>query len=180
MCVYSHVSVCIIHRTLGYFSTSFTPHTTICVYTAAAGLTIVLTDAVKLYVGYLRPVFYDICVPDDTYESCTNDDDSDARKSFPSGHASLSFCGLGLLSFYLERRFGVSKFRIPNSSRPPTTVGFTRIVSILCKTPLVLAGFIAASRVVDNKHFPADVVGGSVLGFSLSFWIDGIWNNELS
>ena len=35
--------------------------------------------------------------------------------------------------------------------------------------PLLLAGWIALSRVVDNHHFPSDVVGGSILGLLVAF-----------
>jgi diacylglycerol diphosphate phosphatase/phosphatidate phosphatase len=103
--------------------------------------------------------------------------------SFPSGHASTSFCGLGLLSFYLECRFGVSSLRkwnedaetgelILNQTRP---VRLERIKSVISYAPLILAGFIAASRVVDNKHFPADVIGGAILGASIAKLVHGVW-----
>lgn len=166
-----------------------------------------LTDVIKAYVGYLRPIFYDVCVPDDQYQTCTTGEDSnEARQSFPSGHSSLSFCGLGLFSCYLEQRFGVSKFRATSrhpSFVPPSepddeedddehhgrghdqssyhcrNIALARILSILSKSPLLLAGFVATSRIVDNHHFPADVVGGSVLGFSIALWIHNIWNEKL-
>lgn len=132
----------------------------------------------KVYVGYLRPVFYDICVPDETYTICTSDEADEARKSFPSGHASMSFCGLGLLSFYLEKRFGVSRFRTVGPERTtanPKSLVMAKIWSVLSKTPLILAGYISTSRVVDNKHHPADVVGGATLGLSIALWIHNVW-----
>lgn len=186
-------------RMLGYFSDSFNPHRTFCVYLAGIGLTLILTDVIKVYVGYLRPIFYDLCVPDDEYQTCTSGDDEndEARLSFPSGHSSLAFCGLGLFSSYLEQRFGVSKFReqqarggqhsiVPSSetdhhhnrSDHHHPIRLSRIYSILSKAPLLLAGFIATSRIVDNHHFPADVVGGAVLGFSIALWIHNIWSVE--
>lgn len=147
-------------------------------YLATLGITLLATDAIKTYAGYLRPIFYDQCVPDDEYQTCLGGEDvEDARKSFPSGHASISFCGLGLLSFYLERRFGASHFR--NGGGEDTQhvkrLAVARILSVLSKTPLLLAGYIAASRIVDNKHHPADVVGGATLGLSVSLWIHNIW-----
>ena len=45
---------------------------------------------------------------------------------------------------------------------------YMRILSILCYSPMVVAIFIAASRVHDNMHFPADVVGGALLGGSVA------------
>ncbi len=166
-------------------STKFSRHRTVCEYFAALGLTLFVTNGIKNYVGYLRPIFYDICVPDEDYQTCTSEEVEDARKSFPSGHASISFCGLALLSFYLEGRFGISKLRVPTitsssidveRTRPSQhTIFFARVASVLSKSPLLLAIYIAASRVVDNKHFPADVVGGSAIGFSIALWIHGIW-----
>lgn len=159
-------------------------HRTACVYLVAQGLNLLLTNAIKYYVGYLRPIFYDVCIPDETYEACTSGEgEQEARKSFVSGHSSMAFCGLGLLSFYLERRFGLSSLQVlrwhPESGlvlldyqRP---LRLARMASIVSYTPLLLAGFIAASRVVDNKHFPADVVGGSVLGLAVASWIHKLW-----
>lgn len=153
-------------------------------YSASVGLTMILTNSMKLYAGYLRPIFYDICLPDDDYEYCSSGDDNGARKSFPSGHSSTSFCGLGLLSFYLEHRFGLSSLRKwhldPSNGeltlRQIRPVRFERINSIVCHAPLLLAGFIAASRVADNKHFPADVVGGSILGASIAKMVHSVWH----
>ena len=169
---------------VGYTTTDI--HKTACVYGIAIGLTSWLTNSAKVYVGYLRPLFYNVCVPDDTYEYCTSGQDNGARKSFPSGHASLSFCGLGLLSLYLECKFGVSSLRTwhPDSvsgtlvltqRRRTVVVGLERIISILCYAPIVVAGFIATSRIVDNKHFPADVVGGSILGATVAKIVHCIW-----
>jgi membrane-associated phospholipid phosphatase len=50
-----------------------------------------------------------------------------------------------------------------------------RIKSVISYAPLILAGFIAASRVVDNKHFPADVIGGAILGASIAKLVHGVW-----
>jgi membrane-associated phospholipid phosphatase len=157
-------------------------HKTICVYLCGIGLTAMLTNCIKLYVGYLRPIFMDQCQPDDTYEDCTSDNEREMRLSFPSGHASVSFCGLCLFSYFLEHQFGISASRILIYDKPSgqlvmahQSVKYKRIVSILCYSPIFLACFIAASRVVDNYHFPADVVGGTVLGGSVSLLVHGIW-----
>jgi membrane-associated phospholipid phosphatase len=57
-------------------------------------------------------------------------------------------------------------------SKPPFRY---RCLSVLSLAPLALALFIAASRVVDNRHFPADVVGGAVLGGSIAVFVHGLW-----
>jgi diacylglycerol diphosphate phosphatase / phosphatidate phosphatase len=131
---------------------------------------------VKAYVGYLRPIFYDQCIPDENYVACTGDGAEESRRSFPSGHASSSFCGLGLLSFYLEQRFGASTFRkVMAPDDDAKSLAMARLLSLASKTPLIAAGFISASRLVDSMHHPADVVGGATLGLSVAYWIHNIW-----
>lgn len=158
-------------------------HKTVCVYFCAIGLTAALTNFIKLYVGYLRPIFIQNCEPDSNYEYCTSESDREMRLSFPSGHSSLSFCGLGILSFFLEMRYGITGSRVlvlhkhsgelSMGYRHP--VRYRRIISILCYFPMVIAGFISTSRLVDNFHFPADVVGGTLLGASVAWFSHGTW-----
>ncbi|PQP96647.1 lipid phosphate phosphatase 2 isoform X2 [Prunus yedoensis var. nudiflora] len=73
-------------------------------------ITGVVTDAIKNAVGRPRPDFFWRCFPDgkDVYDQwggvLCHGKDSDIKeghKSFPSGHASWSFAGLGFLSLYL-------------------------------------------------------------------------------
>jgi membrane-associated phospholipid phosphatase len=212
---------CLVQCTICYF-TSFKKqqrqripedlHNTACVYLLTFGITMLTTEFIKLYAGYLRPVFFDYCEPDANYQECTSDaarnGDENYRMSFPSGHASASFCGMTLLTLYLHTHFGVATKRIYYhqvavvpatdaavsaidnqdngiSSVPCNThrlvaqfqqpLGYTRLISILALLPMGLAIFIAASRVHDNKHFPADVVGGSVLGTSVAVYVYGLW-----
>jgi diacylglycerol diphosphate phosphatase / phosphatidate phosphatase len=161
-------------------------HATVCIYLVALGLTQMTTGLLKMYCGYLRPIFYSICEPDQDYESCTGDTGSSEsyRRSFPSGHASTSFCGLTLLTLFIHTRFGVPSLQrkllsataTTPSSRPSNLDPFKhRSISIVSLIPMGIALFIAASRVVDNKHFPADVVAGSVLGASIANFVHGLW-----
>jgi membrane-associated phospholipid phosphatase len=164
-------------------------HATVCVYTVALATTTLATECTKVYVGYLRPIFYDQCQPDDDYQECTGDDGDDIRKSFPSGHSSMAFCGLTLLTLFLHARFGVASQRYYQRvagagngegqqwvrETIQVGIGWSRFISVLALLPMGLALFIAASRVHDNKHFPADVVGGSLLGASISVHIHGLW-----
>lgn len=208
--------------------------TTICTYCIALGLTGLVTECIKNYVGYLRPIFYDLCQPNDDYSACTNTG-SDFRKSFPSGHASVSFCGLSLLTFYINQHYGLPSITILKSipMMPSTTTTSTlivpagngideaggngmlsndgqqideddnnheqiittkcyqviktyqvkknysifyyRIISILSLIPICIALFIATSRVHDNKHFPADIIAGAIIGYSIATFIYGLW-----
>ncbi|AQK88215.1 Lipid phosphate phosphatase 2 [Zea mays] len=76
----------------------------------------------------------------------------EGHKSFPSGHSSWSFAGLGFLSWYLagkvkafDRRGHVAKL----------------CVVLL---PLLLAAMVAVSRVDDYWHHWQDVFAGGILG----------------
>jgi diacylglycerol diphosphate phosphatase / phosphatidate phosphatase len=159
-------------------------HATLCIYLVALSLTLLATDLLKIYCGYLRPIFYAICQPDETYETCTGDTGSSEsyRRSFPSGHASTSFCGLTLLTLFIHTRFGAPCWQrkqlqmiATNATRSTLDPLQYRIISIFSLVPMGVACFIAASRVVDNKHFPADVITGTVLGASIANFIHGLW-----
>ncbi|XP_051149133.1 lipid phosphate phosphatase 2-like isoform X1 [Andrographis paniculata] len=124
-------------------------------------ITGVLTDAIKDGVGRPRPDFFWRCFPDgrDQYDRfgnviCHGDpgDIKEGHKSFPSGHTSWSFAGLGFLSLYLsgkikcfDRRGHVAKLCI---------VFF----------PILLACLVAVSRVDDYWHHWQDVFAGGLLG----------------
>lgn len=158
-------------------------HNTVCVYFVATALVALSTNTIKNYVGYLRPVFYDLCQPNDDYEECTNQDSLDARKSFPSGHSSLAFSGMTLLTMYLLRKFGVYSTTVTAVQQQDNAVmlqytkpkSSQKAMSVLCLAPMAIACFVAASRLHDNMHFPADVVGGAVLGTALAWFTNGIW-----
>lgn len=76
----------------------------------------------------------------------------EGHKSFPSGHTSWSFAGLGFLSWYLAGKITVFDRR--------------GHVAKLCIVlfPLLVAAMIAISRVDDYWHHWQDVCTGGVLG----------------
>jgi len=73
-----------------------------------------VTEFIKNYVGYLRPIFFSECHPDNDYETCTNEDFDlqELHKSFISGHASFAFWGCTLFTTFLERTFGLSSVEV--------------------------------------------------------------------
>ena len=83
----------------------------------------------------------------------------DGWRSFPSGHSSFSFSGLGYLSLFFAGQFRV--FR-PNTD-------LARI--LVTAAPLVGAFLVAASRVEDYRHDKYDVTAGSLLGLLTAFLI---------
>ncbi|GAQ84954.1 lipid phosphate phosphatase [Klebsormidium nitens] len=128
-------------------------------------LTSVATDSVKLAAGRLRPDFSSRCFPNGQESfsvpgepACTGlaSDVIEGRKSFPSGHSSLSFAGLGYLALYLGGKSGTFRGRF----QLPTYVPFF--------LPLIGATVVAVSRVRDYWHHWQDVTVGSLLGFGLA------------
>ncbi|CAA2991870.1 lipid phosphate phosphatase 2-like [Olea europaea subsp. europaea] len=124
-------------------------------------ITAILTDAIKDAVGRPRPDFFWRCFPDgkDEYDRWGNvvchgkeSDIKEGHKSFPSGHTSWSFAGLGFLSLYLS-----GKMKAFDRSGH---------VAKLCIVflPILSACLVGVSRVDDYWHHWQDVFAGGVLG----------------
>ncbi|KAG2625980.1 hypothetical protein PVAP13_3KG281000 [Panicum virgatum] len=113
-------------------------------------ITGVLTDAIKDGVGRPRPNFFWRCFPDGvpkfnnitTQVMCHGDPAviKEGHKSFPSGHSSWSFAGLGFLSWYLAGKMKAFDRR-----------GHVAKLCIVL-LPLLLAAMVAVSRVSDYWH----------------------------
>ncbi|XP_042387137.1 lipid phosphate phosphatase 2-like [Zingiber officinale] len=125
-------------------------------------ITGVITDAIKDAVGRPRPDFYWRCFPDgvpnyepNTTRAICHGEKSvirEGHKSFPSGHSSWSFAGLGFLSWYLAGKLKAFDGR--------------GHVAKLCIVflPLLAAALVAISRVDDYWHHWQDVFTGGFLG----------------
>jgi len=176
-------------------------HSTLCVFWVANALNRIATESVKNYTGYLRPIFYEECVPDDQYQGCTSDDIGEGiRKSFPSGHSSSSFVGFTLLTLFIHANFGYGNYKriqdqkrlhlliaaarhssdstsiIPDTLETDAVSSLrARVISTLALFPMGVATYIAAQRVRYNMHFPADVVGGSIMGGGIAVFVHGLW-----
>ncbi|MFH2009204.1 MAG: phosphatase PAP2 family protein [bacterium] len=123
----------------------------------AISLTLFITAVLKINVGRLRPDFLERCQPNASLE-CQGDpaEVREGRKSFPSGHSSISFAGGVFLSLYLWGK--LSPLSGPGA--------FWKIPVILA--PIMGAAVIAGSRVTDNRHHWEDVFVGALLGGSVS------------
>lgn len=130
----------------------------------ALAAAITFTNTFKNLVGRPRPDFLDRCQPlpgatNPTPFTLSNSSVctqtiylADGYRSWPSGHSSTSWSGLGFLALFMAGRLNVLDTR--------GQVWKTA----LCLVPLCLAGFIAVSRLIDNRHHPFDVICGSILG----------------
>lgn len=123
-----------------------------------------LTDIFKNAIGRPRPDLIARCKPAAstphntlvTIDVCTEKTNThllqDGWRSYPSGHSSFAFAGLGWLSLFLASQ--------THCLRPRAS----HITVMLCLAPLVGAALIAISRLEDYRHDVFDVVSGSVLG----------------
>ncbi|XP_019160235.1 PREDICTED: lipid phosphate phosphatase 2-like [Ipomoea nil] len=130
-------------------------------------ITAVITDSIKDAVGRPRPNFFWRCFPDGKDEGnydalgdviCHGkaSDIKEGHKSFPSGHTSWSFAGLGFLSLYLA-----GKIKAFDSKGH---------VAKLCLIflPLLVAALVGISRVDDYWHHWTDVFTGGIIGLVVS------------
>jgi len=135
-------------------------------------LTSFITDLVKNTVGRPRPDLLSRCKPSPdtpsntlvTIAVCTETNHHtlhDGWRSFPSGHSSFSFAGLGFLSIFLAGQLRI--FRHAHGGRDLSR-------ALLCLTPLLAAALIAISRCEDYRHDVYDVCCGSLLGFVVAYW----------
>lgn len=128
-------------------------------------LTVLITDTLKLLVGRPRPYFASVCVGYVTGSEteCTGDAYAveDGRKSFPSGHSSLSFSAAVFLACYLAAKLGFDN---------PTGSARTWKMCVVLAPPFA-AALVAASRTIDYHHHYADVVAGAVLGTAVAMTV---------
>lgn len=147
-------------------------------YAEALVLTLGVTQMTKVLAGRLRPDFQDrvrlyYCdepsvpagidcagVPSNGLE----DRDTDLRRgrqSFFSGHASISMVSATFVSMVIGGRFVWGD----RAQGDPLSIG----LGIAAQGALMtFAGFVAASRVDDGRHFASDVMVGSLVGFALA------------
>lgn len=129
-------------------------------------ITGVITDAIKDSVGRPRPNFFQRCFPNkkpvfdkDTGDVVCNGMKAvikEGYKSFPSGHTSWSFAGLGFLSWYLSGKVRVFDRR--------GNIGKLCVVLL----PLLIAALIGITRVDDYWHHWTDVFAGGLIGLTVS------------
>lgn len=141
-------------------------------FAIALVMTSFITDIVKNAVGRPRPDLIARCKPQQgtkpntlvTIDICTETARhmlQDGWRSFPSGHSSFSFAGLGFLSLFFAGQLHI--FRHEAGSRDLSR-------ALLCLVPLLGAALIAISRCEDYRHDVYDVCVGGTLGFAVAYW----------
>ncbi|KAJ5667692.1 uncharacterized protein N7477_006262 [Penicillium maclennaniae] len=164
------------------------------------------TQGLKTLVGKPRPDLLAICNPDVSdiashvvsglgeslqgaavlvdWTICRDQSDLvrvDGFSSFPSGHSSFSFAGLGYLTLWLSSKFSVAFPYLPQypvegrdfsderasvrtrGAAPPV------LLMILAFVPTATACFIAASRWMNYRHHGFDVLFGSAIGIFFAY-----------
>lgn len=143
-------------------------HVTILGLIISLFFTYLLTAILKKSVGRPRPDLISRCKPElGTPEHdlvsiavCTQTNPhilNDGFRSFPSGHSSWAFSGLGYLSLFLAGQM--------HTYRPRADLA--RV--LLSVAPLVGATLVALSRVADYRHDKYDVTFGSLLGIIVAY-----------
>ncbi|PJF16821.1 hypothetical protein PSACC_03397 [Paramicrosporidium saccamoebae] len=120
-------------------------------------ITVQLTTLIKPMVGRPRPDFLARCDPDPSILSkvvCRGPIKlvHEGRRSFPSGHTSASFGGLGYAGFFLAGQLGV----FDGEGHV-----YKLVVSML---PFLLAGCVGLTRIIDYRHHWQDVLAGAIIG----------------
>jgi len=146
----------------------------------ALGLTLFLTSLSKIFFGRQRPNFYAMCdykgyrtavetgdfteyfsltqanTPGDvSFCRATLREVNESMMSHPSGHASLTFAGLGFLALFLHHML---------VSHKPTRRHHLWKAIVFC-VPMFIAVMVAATRTRDYWHNYDDTIMGGLLGF---------------
>jgi len=127
-------------------------------FTIAIGLGEGTTAGLKKFVGRLRPNFYKMCEFNFETRECDAPSASviQSRKSFPSGHSSMSFCAWIVVVLYLFGKIEITSGR--------GGIGKKRVQALCVISFLSVPVYVAASRIRDLWHFPSDVLAGAAIG----------------
>ena len=137
---------------------------------------------------------YNVGRPRPNFNKYWFDDPKDARKSFPSGHATFSFSIYFLLSIYLiQTLYNIRNYIIYNNKVNKHELQLNSIISdknidiyfglniliyfrnymiiclLLCLSPGIFALYVGCTRLTDYKHHYSDVLAGILIGVSSSF-----------
>jgi len=200
------IATCAWVRFLRHKDSHFAKHealTAVCALILSGGISTFFTDAVKHLVGRPRPNFVAYC----QWVEATGcgKPAPDAWASFVSGHSSLAFATLTILSLYLLTVMRASRRQaaLNTASAAATATTPTDVVAVVvqcevqaddkvtiarrielatspdnvawiycvCLIPMLLAGWIAVTRVMDYWHNTDDILGGSAIGLGCALLV---------
>ena len=124
-----------------------------------------IAEIVKNYVGYLRPNTYQMLGSENGDVTCSNGDINYSENwykvhhSFPSGHAVMGASVFFYLSLYLLGK--VQPCRPQDVSLNNFLID---LMTFLSFTPYYFGIWVAASRVREHYHHPADIIMGLFIG----------------
>jgi len=146
-----------------------------------------LTDIIKNSVGRLRPDYLSRCFDlsgDETLEilpkinvhwpganpGCNNTETSEirtGRRSFPSGHASISTSAWLFLSLSL-RQIAVDNLQLNDKKIADISMALN-FTAVIMPFGLLVPLVISISRFTDNRHHPTDIMAGAALGAFIAY-----------
>jgi len=132
--------------------------------TLTLGLNGDVTNIIKVLVGRPRPDYFWRCYPNGSIPpsmKCDGNPDEiqEGRKSFPSGHASFAFCGLGFISLYLAGKLHCFQARGRGQ-------GWKLCLAL---APLTCALSLTLTRYSDYRHHWQDITVGSIIGMFFAY-----------
>ncbi|QKX63305.1 uncharacterized protein TRUGW13939_10474 [Talaromyces rugulosus] len=161
--------VCLIAWSIISRPSAYKFHITLLALISSLMTTPLITDIIKNTVGRPRPDLISRCRPQRgtpehellTISICTQTNEhllQEGWRSFPSGHSSFAFAGLGFLTLFLAGQLRVF--------RPRADLGRC----LLAFAPTIGALMIAISRLGDYRHDVWDVSAGSILGSCIAYF----------
>jgi diacylglycerol diphosphate phosphatase/phosphatidate phosphatase len=131
--------------------------------------TLVCTESLKKAIGQPRPNL--IAYSGFVSGTFTSHKANEAFQSFPSGHASVSFSGLLHLSLYLlylvSSSSFVNKLQRTKFINPAQRNHMWKI--LIAILPIIVAFYIAVTRVREYYHHTQDVLAGAIIGSVISY-----------
>jgi len=134
----------------------------ICAFFVAIGSSEGFTQLIKYFVLRKRPNFYQLCGFNTSTLQCEAPLSrvQEAMFSFPSGHTSLSFCGMTFLVWFLLGRLA----RQLSTSTISSPLKRKVMVYSCIALPWGYSTYVGATRIVDTWHHVDDVLAGCLLG----------------
>eukprot|EP00898_Chlorokybus_atmophyticus_P005427 jgi/Chlat1/5886/Chrsp4S09094 len=125
-------------------------------------LTWSVTMLAKNYVGWLRPNAVRACLDGElpaafTPKKCTHAIGSWERQSFPSKDAAIAAAMATYTVLYLNTAASIA-----------WSDQVSQLLHLLSFFPVLWAGWVGADRIRNNWHFPADVIGGYLVGATMA------------